>query len=58
VIEFAKDFVSALRGDHALIALADPRQCACGRMVCFLINRDGKTRCIECDKEHLENGKR
>lgn len=33
--------------------LARPRRCGCGRMVYFVINRDGKTRCIECDGQHV-----
>lgn len=34
--------------------LARPRRCGCGRMVYFVINRDGKTRCIECDVLYCE----
>ncbi len=27
-------------------------QCACGRLVYFVVNRDGKTRCVACDLEY------
>jgi hypothetical protein len=36
----------------AHIALAEPVPAACcdGRMTYFVINRDGKTRCVVCDE--------
>jgi hypothetical protein len=56
MIHFADNFVAVEKGDHVKIAVADPRQCSCGRMVCFLVNRDGKTRCLECDEKYLREG--
>lgn len=29
--------------------LLKPRPCPCGRMTYFVINRDGASRCVECD---------
>lgn len=34
--------------------LNKPRRCRCGRMAYFVVNRDGKSRCMECDREYLE----
>jgi hypothetical protein len=34
--------------------LSAPRRCGCNRMTYFVINRDGKSRCIECDRLYLE----
>lgn len=41
----------------AIVALPEPIQCTCGKMVMIVVNRLGKTRCVECDfkfKESLE----
>ena len=32
------------------VILGEPVQCTCGAMVTFLVNRSGKTRCVECDE--------
>jgi len=31
------------------------RKCECKRMVKWAINRDGKSRCVECDEEYRRN---
>jgi len=36
----------------ARILLHEPRRCGCGAMAYFVINRDGKTRCIACDVKY------
>lgn len=41
-------------GRVARIVLSTPIACACGRMVMMVINRDGKTRCIECDEVYVK----
>jgi hypothetical protein len=33
----------------AYIALTSPAKCGCGRMAYFVVNRDGKTLCLDCD---------
>lgn len=35
------------------VLLAQPRECGCGRMAALVVNRDGKTRCVECDESYL-----
>ena len=45
----------AVKQDATRIVLKEPRKCACGRMVMFVINRDGKTRCVECDYQYRKN---
>ena len=57
------DLLIAVRQDcSAFIVLDEPRQCACGRMAAFVINRDGTSRCVECDakytNENLQGDKR
>lgn len=37
---------------HVLLQLPIASLGCCGREHCWLINRDGKTRCIDCDLEH------
>jgi hypothetical protein len=34
--------------------LFEPRACGCGRMTYFVVNRDGKTRCVDCDAEYQQ----
>lgn len=34
--------------------LSAPRRCGCGRMTYFVVNRDGKSRCVECDFRYCE----
>jgi hypothetical protein len=36
----------------AVCFLARPRKCECSRMVMLAINRDGKSRCVECDERY------
>ena len=44
----------AVGSDGAIrVLLGQPRQCGCGRMVALAVNRDGKTRCVECDENYL-----
>ena len=40
-------------GVAGLIMLPTPAPCSCGRMVALLVNRDGATRCVECDEQYL-----
>lgn len=41
-------------GDAVHILLAVPRRgCACGREHAWFVNRDGRTRCCECDEAYL-----
>lgn len=40
---------SLQKDGSAVIALAEAVQCGCGKMAMICINRDGKTRCVECD---------
>ena len=42
---------------HVSIAVWPPRECGCGRMAAALINRSGKTRCIDCDLKSREERK-
>lgn len=39
------------RGIVGFGVLWPPVACACGRMVSFVVNRNGKTRCVECDEK-------
>lgn len=43
--------VGSGRGRVANICVVEPVQCGCGRMVCFLVNREGTTRCLDCDEK-------
>jgi hypothetical protein len=36
------------------IALAEAAECACGKMVMLVVNRDGKTRCVDCDASYAK----
>lgn len=41
-------------GDAVHILLAVPRRgCACGQLHAWFVNRDGRTRCCECDAAWL-----
>lgn len=43
------------RDDGAAAIFTDePVQCGCGRMVAIMVNRDGTTRCIECDEKYVQ----
>jgi len=41
-------------GNGFFAVVSEPRECACNRMTFFFINRDGKTRCIECDDKYKQ----
>lgn len=41
----------------AVIALTEARACGCHRMTFLVINRDGKTRCIDCDTRYVQERK-
>lgn len=50
-----KDGIFKTCSDGAVrMILGEPRQCRCGRMVAFLVNRNGKTLCIDCDRKTLD----
>lgn len=36
------------------IILFEPRECGCGHEAYFVINRDGSSRCIECDSQYQQ----
>ena len=55
--ETADGFFSVDTEGIMRMCLNSPRECSCHRMVMFVINRDGKTRCIECDRKYQELGK-
>jgi hypothetical protein len=40
------------RDGTVAIALAHAVSCACERMVMLVVNRDGKTRCVDCDAKY------
>lgn len=42
-------------GDHMDLMTETPRECgACHRLTCFFVNKDGKTTCSGCEREHEE----
>lgn len=42
--------IIALQKDASIVSvLKHPVACVCGRMAAFVVNRDGKTRCLVCD---------
>lgn len=41
----------------AVIALIEPHACACHRMTLIVVNRDGKTRCVDCDAKYTQEKK-
>lgn len=41
----------------AVVALTEPRACACHRMTFIVVNRDGKTRCVDCDTKYAQEKK-
>lgn len=45
-------------GDHGVahMMMKEPVACGCGTMHYALINRDGKTRCVECDFDYQNSG--
>lgn len=42
--------VVAARDGVGRAAVWPPVECGCGRMAAFVVNRDGKTRCLDCDE--------
>lgn len=42
------------KGGVTHILVAPPEECGCGRMTCFLVNRDGRTRCVWCDDRYIK----
>lgn len=34
--------------------LYEARPCPCGKMSFFVVNRDGRTRCVDCDMEYVQ----
>lgn len=39
----------------SLILVAEPKACGCGRVAALMVNRDGRTRCVECDHDYKVN---
>jgi hypothetical protein len=35
-----------------VIVTSEPMACRCGRACMIGVNRDGETRCVECDAKH------
>lgn len=48
------DLVANAADGAGMIILKEPRKCKCGRMAAFLVNRDGKTRCVSCDSDYQQ----
>lgn len=48
--------LGALPDGGALIMMWPPVPCGCGRAASMLVNRDGKTRCVDCDTKYLSTG--
>ncbi len=34
--------------------LFEPRNCPCGKVTFFVVNRDGRSRCVDCDAEYVQ----
>jgi hypothetical protein len=51
VIITDRGLVAQAPDGSALIILAEAIKCDCGRMALFVVNRMGKTRCLECDEK-------
>jgi hypothetical protein len=34
--------------------LFEPHPCGCGKRVYFVVNRDGRSRCVDCDAEYTQ----
>lgn len=43
-------------GIHLLLAL--PAHFCCGQPHTWFVNRDGRTRCVDCDREHVQDKRR
>ena len=52
-------FRLAIFADHAIAITDEPVPCGtCGRAVTLLVNRDGRTRCCDCDGAHCATSSR
>jgi hypothetical protein len=51
LITTAEGIFRLIDGGTMLGALAKPIKCGCGRMAMFVVNRMGRTRCVECDHQ-------
>jgi hypothetical protein len=41
-------------GEVIMLSIASrPRQCSCNQIAAMLINRDGKSRCLDCDRDYV-----
>jgi len=49
--------IALLEGGTTLITLESPLKCGCGQMAVTLVNRLGKTRCIDCDRAFIKRMK-
>lgn len=39
-------------GVASVVFVHQPVDCACGRVALILLNRDGQTRCVDCDTKY------
>ena len=44
-----------LEDGGCLILVTESKTCGCGRAAMILVNRDGRTRCVECDHDYKTN---
>lgn len=42
-------------GDAVNVVLKEARRCRCRTMHFWFVNRDGATRCVDCDAAHLRD---
>lgn len=45
---------SSSDGKAGIMVMKEAVACKCGVMACFLVNRDGSTRCVSCDSQYQE----
>lgn len=57
ILTKAGDVVFPMSHNAGGIILKKPVACFCGVVAYFLVNRDGKTRCIPCDAKYEEESK-
>lgn len=57
LITTSKVLIKSLDNRSALVILTEPAQCKCGHMAAFVINRDGKTMCVECVHKEEQDAK-
>jgi|GEM_PF-1924983 len=43
------------RVDAIHVCLAEPRRCGCREMHFWFVNRDGVTRCVNCDEKYARD---